>query len=57
MSLIDISLALSRHDVALVRLARGLEQRIKSEGQAAGLKCQVHYWEGAWEVEEYFSRL
>ena len=47
----------SRQDVALARLARGLEQRIKSEGQGAGLKCQVQYWEGAWEVEEFFSRL
>jgi len=50
-------LRLREHDVALARLARGLEQRIKSEGQVAGLKCQVHFWEGAWEVEEFFSRL
>ena len=49
--------SISRQDFALARLARGLEQRIKSEGEAAGLKCRVEYWEGAWEVEEFFSRL
>jgi len=50
-------LRLRAQDVTLARLARGLEQRIKSEGEAAGLKCQVEYWEGAWEVEEFFSRV
>jgi len=50
-------LRLRTQDFALARLARGLEQRIKGEGEAASLKCQVQYWEGAWEVEEFFSRL
>jgi hypothetical protein len=27
------------------------------EGEKAGLKCEVVYWEGAWEIEEALSKL
>jgi pyridoxal phosphate phosphatase PHOSPHO2 len=43
--------------MVLCRQFRGLEGRIKSEGEKEGLKCQVKYWAGAWEVEETFSGL
>ncbi|KZV82978.1 hypothetical protein EXIGLDRAFT_729081 [Exidia glandulosa HHB12029] len=44
-------------DIALVRTSRGLERRIREEGEKEGLKCQIKYWEGAWQVEEYFREL
>ncbi|KAF8520412.1 phosphatase phospho-type [Hysterangium stoloniferum] len=47
-------LRLKSHDIALVRKYRGLERRIAKEG---GLKCNVEYWDGAWEVEEIFAKL
>ncbi|KAG8970345.1 hypothetical protein FRC03_009618 [Tulasnella sp. 419] len=50
-------LRLSSDDLVLARLYRGLDKRIKLEGEAAGLKAQVKYWSGAWEVEEYFGQL
>ena len=40
-----------------MRKGRALERRVKEQGPAAGLKCQVKYWEGAWEIEEYFAEL
>lgn len=43
--------------MVLARTARGLKRRIEREGEAAGLKCKVVYWEGAWEVEEIFAQL
>ena len=44
-------------DIVLCRTYRGLQKRIQKEGESAGLKCQVHYWAGAWEVEELFQKL
>ncbi|KAF8706145.1 putative Phosphatase, partial [Rhizoctonia solani] len=50
------SVRLSENDVVLCRRDRALERRIKGapEGQ---LKATVKYWEGAWEIEEYFNSL
>jgi len=50
-------LRLRKNDVALVRKGRTLERRIREEGKAAGLVCEIKYWTGAWEVEEYFTQL
>lgn len=36
------------------RMYRGLQKRIDAEG---GLKCQIRYWAGAWEVEQLFKNL
>ncbi|EJD52395.1 hypothetical protein AURDEDRAFT_81973 [Auricularia subglabra TFB-10046 SS5] len=47
-------LRLRSQDIALVRTGRGLEKRIAKEGEKEGLKCQIRYWSGAWEVEELF---
>ena len=44
-------------DLALVRKSFGLEKRIALEGDKEGLSCKVHYWTGAWEVEETFATL
>jgi pyridoxal phosphate phosphatase PHOSPHO2 len=44
-------------DMVLCRRYRALERRIAQEGQRRGLKCQVRYWAGAWEVEENFKQL
>jgi len=46
-----------KQDLCLCRGYRGLSRRIASEGEAAGLQCQVKYWGGAWEVEELFDQL
>jgi hypothetical protein len=43
-------------DVVLCRLARALERRIKA-APAGQVQATVKYWEGAWEVEEYFMSL
>ena len=43
--------------MVLCRKGRGLERRIKQEGERKGLVCQVRYWDGAWEVEELFGQL
>ncbi|KIO28493.1 hypothetical protein M407DRAFT_181183 [Tulasnella calospora MUT 4182] len=50
-------LRLREQDVVLARVGRGLEERIKEEGAASGLKARVIYWGGAWEVEELFPKL
>ncbi|KAG8975487.1 hypothetical protein FRC05_005556 [Tulasnella sp. 425] len=50
-------LRLREQDVVLARVGRGLEERIKEEGAASGLKARVIYWAGAWEVEELFPKL
>ncbi|KAL4080261.1 phosphatase phospho-type [Scleroderma yunnanense] len=47
-------LRMRSQDIVLCRRFRGLERRIAQEG---GLKCQVKYWAGAWEVEEIFEQL
>jgi len=48
---------LRRQDMVFCRRFRGLENRIKREGEREGLLCQVRYWAGAWEVEELFGQL
>jgi len=50
-------LRLREQDMVLCRNDRGLSKRIAKEGTTAGLKCQVKYWGGAWEVEEIFDKL
>jgi pyridoxal phosphate phosphatase PHOSPHO2 len=50
-------LRLRRQDTAFCRTGRGLQKRIQKEGEAEGLKCNVQYWGGAWEIEEKFSQL
>ncbi|KAI0031750.1 phosphatase phospho-type [Vararia minispora EC-137] len=50
-------LRLRKQDMVLCRAYRGLEKRISKEGERDGLKCQVKYWAGAWEVEETFKSL
>ena len=47
----------SSQDAVLCRRLKGLEDRIEKEGPKDGLKCQVHKWTGAWEVEEHFNAL
>lgn len=46
-----------RQDIVLCRSYRGLADRIMKEGEGTGLQCQVLYWTGAWEVEEFFHKL
>ncbi|THV02424.1 hypothetical protein K435DRAFT_963148 [Dendrothele bispora CBS 962.96] len=48
---------LRSQDMNLCRTFGGLHKRIAREGESAGLKCQVKYWTGAWEVEEIFNTL
>lgn len=43
--------------MVLCRRYRGLEKRIAKDGAKDGMKCQVKYWAGAWEVEEIFKSL
>ncbi|KAH9040126.1 phosphatase phospho-type [Lactarius pseudohatsudake] len=50
-------LRLRSQDMVLCRRHRSLERRIALEGEGLGLKCQVRYWAGAWEVEEIFKQL
>jgi len=50
-------LRLRKQDLVLCRSYRGLEKRIEKDGKLEGLKCQVKYWAGAWEVEEIFQQL
>lgn len=44
-------------DMIFCRQYRGLQKRIAAEGEKEGLKCQIRYWAGAWEVEEHFQKL
>ncbi|KAF8210573.1 phosphatase phospho-type [Mycena galopus ATCC 62051] len=46
------ALRLRAQDMLLCRTFGGLHKRIAREG---GLKCEVVYWTGAWEVEEVFK--
>ncbi|KAI0063717.1 hypothetical protein BV25DRAFT_1801925 [Artomyces pyxidatus] len=50
-------LRLRSQDMVLCRQYRGLQKRIAKEGEREGLKCQIRYWAGAWEVEEIFQGL
>jgi pyridoxal phosphate phosphatase PHOSPHO2 len=47
---------LRKDDFALVRVNRDLHRIVKSEEGASRLKCGIHYWSGAWEVERFFSQ-
>jgi len=49
-------LRLRSQDLALVRRNRELAARLERGGKSE-LKCQVHYWTGAWEVEEVFQAI
>ena len=44
-----------RSDFVFVRKGMSLERRIDRDGERLGLKCQVHYWRGAWECEKLFG--
>ncbi|KAF9469933.1 phosphatase phospho-type [Collybia nuda] len=50
-------LRLRSQDKVLCRSHRGLQKRIRDEGEKEGLKCEVEYWAGAWEIEEIFGTL
>ncbi|KAJ3567578.1 hypothetical protein NP233_g6269 [Leucocoprinus birnbaumii] len=50
-------LRLRSQDVVFCRSHRGLQKRIDNEVSKEGLKCQIQYWAGAWEVEEMFDRI
>jgi len=50
-------LRLRSQDIVFCRTYRGLQQRIEKEGKSKGLKCNVIYWGGAWEIEEQFRKL
>ncbi|KAF8829107.1 hypothetical protein HHX47_DHR3000717 [Lentinula edodes] len=44
-------------DIVCCRTFGGLPKRIARDGELFGLKCQVKYWTGAWELEEIFNTL
>lgn len=44
-------------DMVFCRLYRGLQRCIENRLEAKALKCSIHYWAGAWEVEEMFKKL
>jgi len=44
-------------DIVCCRSHRGLQKRIEKEAKQEGLKCQIQYWGGAWELEEMFGKL
>ncbi|WVN86475.1 uncharacterized protein L203_101639 [Cryptococcus depauperatus CBS 7841] len=50
-------LRMRQSDLALVREGFPLSGRIKKEGEKAGLKVDVKYWNQAWQVDEYFQQL
>ncbi|PVG01207.1 hypothetical protein CPB86DRAFT_699888 [Serendipita vermifera] len=50
-------LRLRKQDMVLARVSRGLQRRINKEGETMGLKCEVKYWDSAWEIEEVFRGL
>ncbi|KAF8200661.1 phosphatase phospho-type [Pholiota molesta] len=50
-------LRLRSQDTVFCRTSRGLQKRIQKEGEELGLKCNIHYWGGAWELEEQFAKL
>ncbi|KAJ9111438.1 hypothetical protein QFC19_001207 [Naganishia cerealis] len=45
-------LRMRAQDLCLVRKGFELDLRIKEEGKSAGLKADVKYWTGAWEIDE-----
>jgi len=50
-------LRLRSNDIVCCRTFGGLPKRIAQDGENLGLKCQVKYWTGAWEIEEIFNKL
>jgi len=50
-------LRLRSQDMVFCRLYRGLQRCIEKRSEAKSLKCSIHYWAGAWEVEEMFNKL
>ncbi|ESK96559.1 hypothetical protein Moror_6779 [Moniliophthora roreri MCA 2997] len=50
-------LRLRSQDIVCCRTFGGLPKRITRDGEKFGLKCQVKYWTGAWELEEIFNTL
>ncbi|KAF8160790.1 phosphatase phospho-type [Crassisporium funariophilum] len=50
-------LRLTSVDSIYCRSGRGLQRRIEKEGESKGLKCNIRYWGGAWEIEEMFGKL
>jgi len=50
-------LRLRSQDMVFCRLYRGLQRCIEKRSEAKALKCSIHYWAGAWEVEEMFNKL
>ncbi|KIK67245.1 hypothetical protein GYMLUDRAFT_37327 [Collybiopsis luxurians FD-317 M1] len=51
------ALHLRSQDIACCRTFGGLTKRITRDGDKFGLKCQIKYWTGAWEIEEIFDAL
>lgn len=50
-------LRLRDQDTVFCRVKRGLSERIEKEAEKEGLKCQIQYWAGAWEIEEMLDKL
>ncbi|KAK8853277.1 hypothetical protein IAR55_003981 [Kwoniella newhampshirensis] len=49
-------LRMRKGDLACVRKGLELDKRIKEEGEKAGLKVDVKYWEQAWQIDEWVER-
>ncbi|WWC64507.1 uncharacterized protein I303_107117 [Kwoniella dejecticola CBS 10117] len=45
-------LRMRKGDLGLVRKGLELDARVKEEGEKAGLKIDVKYWEQAWQIDE-----
>lgn len=47
----------NRQDTILVRLYRELYRKLNDSSAAhvSDVKCSVHPWGGAWEIEKYFK--
>jgi len=50
-------LRLRSNDIVCCRTFGGLPKRIARDGEKFGLKAEVKYWTGAWEIEELFNTL
>lgn len=46
-------LRMRKEDLFLVRKDMGLHAKVTKDGEERGLKADVKYWTGAWEVEEW----
>lgn len=45
-------LRMRKEDLCLVRKDMELHERVLKEGKEKGLKADVKYWTGAWEIDE-----